>query len=341
MRDDGPMASSRSRRPRWSRPQPGELDALPRLDADIADILALLNRVEATQRIVATVPDGAGVDAAWFGDPAGLDDGSVPIVAGDRLLGLLYRADRDDADRDDADRDDADRDDDTGRDRATDALQRMVARTATAQVIAERARHAAQVAVHDERRKLALDLHDSVGAMLFTLGAGIRRLSAEPGLSDEVRARLSIIERQAGAASAALRGSLRILSTPPEPVALCVALRQHCRAFQARTGVPARLITLTDLPPVSAAGIAALGDTVRESMLGIERRAQAKLVVVTVFAGPDGVTVTVSDDGSGLSDADPATGLAAASDAVARAGGSLTVSANDDGGATVRAWVPR
>jgi nitrate/nitrite-specific signal transduction histidine kinase len=105
--------------------------------------------------------------------------------------------------------------------------------------------------------------------------------------------------------------------------------------------VPARLITLTDLPPVSAARIAALGDTVRESMLRVEQRAQAKLVVVTVFAGPDGVTVAVSDDGSGVPDSDPAAGLAAATDAVARAGGSLTVSANDDGGATVRAWVPR
>jgi signal transduction histidine kinase len=340
------MASSRSRRSRRSRAQSAEPDGLPpRLDADIAEILALLNPGEATQRIVATVPDGAGVDVAWFGDPAGLDEitlwdvvhstggpdeGAVPIVAGDRLLGVLYRADQDDADA-------------AFCDRATDALQRMVARTAMAQLIAERARHAAQVAVHDERRKLALDLHDSVGAMLFTLGAGIRRLSAEPGLSDEVQTRLSVIERQAGEAAAALRGSLRILSTPPQPVALCVALRQHCRAFQARTGVPARLITLTDLPPISTARIAALGDTVRESLLGVEQRAQAKLVVVTVFAGPDGVTVTISDDGLGLSDsaAGRAGGLAAATDAVAQVGGTRTVSANDDGGATVRAWVPR
>jgi len=273
---------------------------VPRLDADFAEILTLLNQGDATRRIAAPAPDGAGMDLAWFGDPSFCDC-------------------------------------------ATDALQRMAARTAMAKVIAERARHAAEVAVHDERRKLALDLHDSVGAMLFTLGAGIRRLAAEPGLDHEIRTRLSVIERQAGEAAAALRGSLRILSTPPEPVALCVALREHCRAFQARARVPARLITLTDLPPMSSARIAALGDTVRESMLSVEQRAQAKLVVVTVFAGPDGVAVAVSDDGSGLSDAGarPSPGLAAATDAVARVGGTLTVSANDDGGATVRAWVPR
>jgi signal transduction histidine kinase len=280
------------------------------LDADFAEILSLLNQGDAARRIGAPAPDGAGADGAGA-DGAGAD--------------IAWFGDPSYCDC------------------ATDALQRMAARTAMAKVIAERARHASEVAVHDERRKLALDLHDSVGAMLFTLGAGIRRLAAEPGLDHEIRTRLSVIERQTGEAAAALRGSLRILSTPPEPVALCVALREHCRAFQARTGVPARLITLTDLPPMSSARIAALGDIVRESMLGAEQRAQAKLVVVTVFAGPDGVAVAVSDDGSGLSDAGagPSPGLASATDAVAQVGGTLTVSANDDGGATVRAWVPR
>jgi len=363
---------------------------MPRLTAEFAEILALLNRSEATRRIVATVPDSAGVDVAWFGDPTALDqitlrhvvhstsgqveglvvpvgaglggkvlaarrplwvsdycnaadisphfksevaaEGikamiAVPIVAGDRLLGVLYGANHND---------------NAFGDRATDALQRMAARTAMAQVVAERAQHAAEVAVHDERRRLALGLHDSVGAMLFTLGAGIRRLGAEPGLDNDIRTRLSVIEQQAAEAAAALRGSLRILSTPPEPVALSVALREHCRAFEARTGVPARLITLTDLPPLSSARIAALADTARESLLNAEKHAQARLVVVTVFAGPDGVAVTVSDDGVGLSEANGrGLGLAAATDSVARVGGTLTVSTNDDGGVTVRAWVPQ
>jgi signal transduction histidine kinase len=383
------MASFRSRRLRWSQPQSAAPDAVLRLDAEFAEIMALLDGSEATRRIVGTVPDGAGVDIAWFGDPTGPDkitlrhvvhsatgqieglvvpigaglggkvlaarrplwvsdycntadisphfktevgaEGikamiAVPIMAGERLLGVLYGANHND---------------NAFGDRATDALQRMAARTAMAQVVAERAQHAAEVAVHDERRRLALDLHDSVGAMLFTLGAGIRRLGAESGLDKDIRTRLSVIEQQAAEAAAALRGSLRILSTPPEPLALCVALREHCRAFQERTGVPARLITLTDLPPMNAARSAALADTTRESLLNAEKHAQANVVIVTVFAGPDGVAVTISDDGVGLSAAARGLGLAAATDTVARVGGTLTVSANDDGGVTVRAWIPR
>jgi len=77
-------------------------------------------------------------------------------------------------------------------DRTTYAMEQVAARTAAADVVAERARHAAEVAVHEERRRVALELHDTVGAMLFTLGAGIRRLGDEPGLDQTVRARLSV-----------------------------------------------------------------------------------------------------------------------------------------------------
>ncbi|WP_239313668.1 histidine kinase, partial [Frankia sp. Cj3] len=95
------------------------------------------------------------------------------------------------------------------------ALERMAARMATAQIVAERTQHAADVAAHEERRRLALELHDSVGAMLFTLGAGIRSLSTIPGLDQDVRTRLSTIEQQAAETTAALRDSLR--SSVPHP----------------------------------------------------------------------------------------------------------------------------
>jgi signal transduction histidine kinase len=197
--------------------------------------------------------------------------------------------------------------------------------------------------VYEERRRLALELHDTVGATLFTLGAGIRRLGAEPGLDETVRTRLSIIEQQAIEAAAVLRGSLRVLSAPPEEVALGVAVREHCRAFQERTGVAARMIALTELPPLAASRIAALADCARESLLNAEKHADAQSVIVTVFATRDGVSVTVSDDGVGLSSGlppDGGLGLSAVTERVARVGGTVTVSTNDDGGVTVQAWVP-
>ncbi|WP_239337608.1 GAF domain-containing protein, partial [Frankia sp. CiP3] len=86
---------------------------------------------------------------------------AVPIMHDGRVLGVLYGANRSWT---------------QFGDRTAQALERMAARMATAQIVAERTQHAADVAAHEERRRLALELHDSVGAMLFTLGAGIRRL---------------------------------------------------------------------------------------------------------------------------------------------------------------------
>jgi signal transduction histidine kinase len=253
---------------------------------------------------------------------------AVPIVHDGQMLGVLYGANREPT---------------TFGDCTAQALELVAARMAIAQMVAERTRHAAEVAMHEERRRVALELHDSVGAMLFTIGASIRRLGDEPSLDNLVRSRLAVIEEQAMEAAAALRGSLRVLSAPPEQVSLGVALREHCRAFEDRTGTTTRMITLTDLSPLPSSRRAALADAVREALLNVEKHAQAKSVVVTVFAVRDGVAVTVSDDGVGLYGnviSRAGLGLQAVSDRLARLAGTLTVATNDDGGVTVQAWVP-
>jgi signal transduction histidine kinase len=254
---------------------------------------------------------------------------AVPIIYRDSLLGVLYGANRGVT---------------AFGDRTAQALQQVSARVAAAAVVAERARHAAEVAVHEERRRLALELHDTVGAVLFTLRAGIRRLGDETELDWEVRNRLNTIEEQAAEASAALRGSLHVLNAPPGEVALGVSIRGHCRAFEERASVPARLITLTDLAALSRWSVVALSDAVREALLNIEKHARARSVVVSLFSHRGGVAVTISDDGVGFG-TEPARGkglgLAAMTEQLARIGGTVTIGSNEDGGGMVQAWVPR
>ncbi len=253
---------------------------------------------------------------------------ALPIISDEQLLGVLYAANRQDT---------------AFGDRITGALEQVATATATAEMVAERARHATEVAVHEERRRLAGELHDTVGAKLFTLGAGVRSLCAQPDLDRELRRRLCSIEQQAAEAAAALRGSLWVLNAPPAPVALGVAVLDHCRAFQGRTGIPARLLRLSDLPSLDASRVGALAGAAREALLNVEKHARAGSVVVSVFANRDGVAVSVCDDGVGLPE-DAATrtglGLVAVAGRLARVGGTLTVSPNDDGGVTVRAWLP-
>ncbi|MFF3246390.1 GAF domain-containing protein [Streptomyces sp. NPDC002870] len=85
---------------------------------------------------------------------------AVPVIHEGRLFGFLYGANRETA---------------PFSDRTAQALEQAASQAAAAAVVvAERARHAAEVAVQEEGRRLALELHDTMGAMLFSLGAGIR-----------------------------------------------------------------------------------------------------------------------------------------------------------------------
>lgn len=255
---------------------------------------------------------------------------AAPVIRDDALLGVLYGANR--------------RGTDFG-DRTAMALEEIANRIILAQTVAERAQQAAELAVHEERRRLALHLHDHVGAALFSLRAGIQRLSEEPQLDALVRARLMTIGEQAMEASVVLRATLSDLHEPPTNVALGVAVREHCSSFTERTGVLARMITLTELPPLGRAHATALADTVREALLNVEKHAQARSVVVTVAAIRGGVALTISDDGVGLSTEyarSAGLGLSSMCERLDRLGGTCTVGLNEDDetGVTVRAWIP-
>ncbi|HEV2376759.1 MAG TPA: histidine kinase [Streptosporangiaceae bacterium] len=253
---------------------------------------------------------------------------AVPIEFGDRRLGVLFGSNRSVTDFGD---------------RAFESMQAVARQAAAAATVAERARHAAEVAVFEERQRLSLDLHDSVGAMLFAITAGVRSLGQELATLPALRSRIEAIEGQALEASQMLRQSLRALSSTPEEIALAVTLRADARAFEDRAGCPARVIILSDLPPLREAQARALTECVREALLNVERHASARSVVLTAAVADGGITVAVADDGQGL---DPGRaghtglGLRAARDRVGRLGGHLTVTGNEDGGVTFRAWVP-
>src|SRR5207249_6310387 len=129
-----------------------------------------------------------------------------------------------------------------------DAMMRLARQTGLAIEVADHAREMADVAVHEERRHLALTIHDSVGALLFSIGAAARDLESQRECEPALRARLKYIEQQVAKASAQLRQALRSLNEVPQEVALGVALRAECRALEERTGMKAGCVVLGDLP---------------------------------------------------------------------------------------------
>src|SRR5947207_2820476 len=78
-------------------------------------------------------------------------------------------------------------------DRTIDAMMRLARQTGLAIEVADHAREMADVAVHEERRHLALTIHDSVGALLFSIGAAARDLETQRECEPALRARLKYI----------------------------------------------------------------------------------------------------------------------------------------------------
>ena len=226
--------------------------------------------------------------------------------------------------------------------RAAVIVETVAERTAQALVAAERARQSAEAAVYEERQRLALDLHDTVGAMLFAITAGVRRVSGET-VDETVRQRLGAIERQASDAAQTLRDALRAMRSPADQLALGAALQSACSRFEERTGLHAQLIVLDVLAPLDDKRAKALVAAAKEGLLNVEKHAAATKVIVTLASMHDGAAVTVRDDGVGLHVGEGdhhGFGLEAISDMLFQLGGRLQVSQDGDGSVSFRAWVP-
>ena len=225
-----------------------------------------------------------------------------------------------------------------------DAVRRMeeiACQAGTALRLARVAEANRATAVSSERLRMQSALHDSVGALLFSIGVQVRDLRSDAHGNPALTARLHRLEDDVSAAAGALRESLLALSESSPERALPVELAEHCRSFQARCGVPARFVQLAAVPPLDAERTALLISAVREGLLNVEKHAEALSVVVSLLPSEDGVQVVVADDGSGAP-ASPGTGmgLRTLAERAARLGGRISLVRDEDDGCTLRAWVP-
>jgi signal transduction histidine kinase len=332
----------------------------PRVDdADHAVIRWLAgNRTDALQDLVVPVGQGVGGRVMALGRPVRVSDYvtsssithqfdvpvrrealgamvAVPIVhgAGERPLAIAYAALRG-----------------PGRfgDAAVDAVQRIAADAAHAVRLADRAEAGRHTAVAAERRRMQASLHDSVGAMLFSIGAQVRDLRTTLPDNPLLRSRLGRLETDVSAASLALRESLLALSESSPERALPIELAEHCRSFEARTGTPAHLVQLGDVRPLDVERTTLLVSAVREGLLNAEKHADAATVVVSLGEADGTVLVAVADDGGPADGSDEpgstcdgaGLGIRLLAEKAARLGGRVSLVHDEDGGSTLRMMLP-
>jgi LuxR family transcriptional regulator, regulator of acetate metabolism len=237
-------------------------------------------------------------------------------------------------------------------DDAVRAVQGVAADAARALRLADRAAVVRATAVAAERQRMQASLHDSVGAMLFSIGAQVRDLRTALPDNPVLRSRLGQLESDISAASLALREALLALAESSPERALPIEIAEHCRSFEARTGVPARFVQLGDVRPLDVERTTLLIGAVREGLLNVEKHASAATVVVSLGEVDGGVQVAVADDGvprhgegddqTGADQSGDSSGLGVRllGERAARLGGRASLVHDEDGGTTLRVLLP-
>ncbi len=201
-----------------------------------------------------------------------------------------------------------------------------------------------QLAVTEERQRLARDLHDSVTQSLFSMSMMAQALP-------------NLIERNAGRAveratrlSELARGALaemRMLILELRPAALremglVDALERYVPGFSSREDMDATFCVEGLQRRLPHDQEDALFRVLQEALSNVARHSQAGHVSVVLQFEPQTASLIVTDDGVGLPDQLPGGGFGMISmrERVERLGGSLTVERVDDRGCRLIAQVP-
>jgi signal transduction histidine kinase len=155
------------------------------------------------------------------------------------------------------------------------------------------------------RRKLARELHDSVGAELTATHFALANLETRlpDGAPQPAREALALVRRSLEATGDAVRQALAGLHAPQLDAGIVRALSQWTGGFAQRTGlrtsfVCAADVRLTRLPPASALAVFRVA---QEALTNVARHARATGADVQIETTRRYLTLIVSDDGVGLS----------------------------------------
>ncbi|MBK9711301.1 MAG: GAF domain-containing protein [Kouleothrix sp.] len=157
-----------------------------------------------------------------------------------------------------------------------------------------------QLAVLEERRRLARELHDSVTQSLFSMSL-LAQVLPELWEVDQPEARTGL--QQIRDLTRTALAEMRALLVELRPAALADrglahALREHVTAFEQRTGLSVALEVAGDCP-LPAPVEQAFFRIAQEALANVARHAQARRVRVTL-RGQAPVRLQIADDGRGF-----------------------------------------
>ena len=198
-----------------------------------------------------------------------------------------------------------------------------------------------------ERRRIARELHDSLGQYLAGLKIAIQMLSARLDASDPLlRECTEILDK-----SIAETRTLSHLLHPPllDEAGFASAASWFVTGFSQRSGIPVSLDMPPDLPRLPESVEIALFRVLQESLTNVHRHSHADSAEISVEADAEQVTIEVRDHGCGIphhilehlegEGSRLGVGLAGMRERVHELGGVLEVK-SDERGTSIRATIP-
>jgi len=183
-----------------------------------------------------------------------------------------------------------------------------------------------------ERRRLARDLHDSIGQILAAIAMNIGTLTRQP-LPDDALRLLTDNNQLVDQVSREIRTISHLLHPPLlEDAGLAPALDLYVTGFSERSSIPVKLDLPEDLPRLSQDLEISLFRLVQECLTNIHKHSGAKSAAVRLAFSNGNVILTVSDDGRGIAPGKAhGVGLTGMQERVRQLDGSLKVSSSSHG----------
>jgi signal transduction histidine kinase len=221
---------------------------------------------------------------------------------------------------------------------AADMLATFAAQAAIALELAEHRRQAEQMAVFEDRDRIAKDLHDLVIQRLYATGMSLQGVTSLIG-SPEVAERVSRSVDALDDTIKEIRSAIFALQThaaakPADMRARILFVAQEMA--QALAFPPALHLQGSLDAPIPEEIIEQMLTALRESLSNAARHASASNVAVTVAVAEE-LVLTVKDDGVGIAPGGRRSGLRNLEQRAAALGGSLRINV-PEGGGTELVW---
>jgi signal transduction histidine kinase len=207
---------------------------------------------------------------------------------------------------------------------------------------------AREAGVHDERQRMAGEIHDVLAQGLTGIVTQLEAADAAASRPADWRRHLDTAKQLARESLAEARRSVQALRPRTlDSADLPEAIAEVVTGWSDRCGVPAELITTGTPRPLLPEIETTLLRTAQEALANVARHAAAGRVALTLSYMEDLVTLDVRDDGAGFDPAAPREvsadggyGLAAMRERLVRIAGRLEVESEPGGGTAISACVP-